>query len=67
MDRSKHKLYEDNNVSNKVGGSKKGSSMLRYADDFVILSNELEVLSNIKNAIEEILRVRGLELSHEKN
>jgi len=54
-------------VSNKVGGSKKGSSMLRYADDFVIVSNELEVLSNIKNAIEEILRVRGLELSHEKN
>jgi len=41
--------------------------MLRYADDFVIVSNDLEVLYNIKNAIEEFLRVRGLELSHEKN
>jgi len=37
--------------------------MLRYADDFVIVSNDLEVLYNIKNAIEEFLRVRGLELS----
>jgi len=44
MDRSKHKIYEDNNVSNKVGGNvkvKKGRSMLRYGDKFFNLRNEL--------------------------
>lgn len=41
-------------------------SLIRYADDFVILHENLEVIKNCQKIIEEWLKPIGLELSQEK-
>jgi RNA-directed DNA polymerase len=40
--------------------------LVRYADDFIVTANNLEVLHRIKEGIRDFLAVRGLELSDEK-
>lgn len=46
--------------------NKKSLSLIRYADDFVILHKDLNVINTCKGIIEEWLKEIGLELNQEK-
>lgn len=46
--------------------NKRSLSLIRYADDFVILHKDLNVISTCKGIIEDWLRNIGLELNQEK-
>lgn len=44
----------------------KTTHLVRYADNIVVVSKNPESLNNIKQGIEEFLKIRGLSLSEEK-
>ena len=46
--------------------NKKSLSLIRYADDFVIIHHDLKVVKNCQNIIEDWLSQIGLELNQEK-
>ncbi len=46
--------------------NKKSLSLIRYADDFIILHEDINILSKCKQIIEEWLSQTGLELNQEK-
>jgi RNA-directed DNA polymerase len=53
-------------MENLIKGINKNAYMVRYADDFVVLHNELKVVEKCKMAIEEWLKEVGLELKPSK-
>jgi RNA-directed DNA polymerase len=42
------------------------AGFVRYADDFIVISNNLDNLNYLKGCIESFLEERGLELNVEK-
>ncbi len=54
------KLYPDGNIDYSNG------NLLRYADDLIISARDKETASKIVSIAANFLRVRGLQLSHEK-
>jgi RNA-directed DNA polymerase len=53
-------------MENLVKKINKNAYLVRYADDFVVLHNELKVIEECKKAIEEWLKEIGLELKPSK-
>jgi RNA-directed DNA polymerase len=53
-------------LENQVKSINKNAYMVRYADDFVVLHNELKVIEKCKQAIEAWLKGIGLELKPSK-
>lgn len=53
-------------MENHIKSINKNAYMVRYADDFVVLHNDLKVIEKCKKAIEEWLQGIGLELKPSK-
>ncbi len=53
------------NQKNYIQGYK--PKIIRYADDFVVIHRELEVILQCKKAIQEWLKPVGLELQEDKD
>lgn len=59
-------LTKKGNVSYHYRYNPHQINIVRYADDFVVTSNNKKVLIEVKKVISKFLEIRGLELSEEK-